>query len=823
MKTNNINSKINRYLGILILLVISASFTDSYAQHRNFPGTISGTVLDNNGNAPLEQAVIRIFKSKDSTLVTGELTDAQGNFSIKVPYGNFKVEATYTGYKKHTQDGISVTSSNPSITLETIKLSSSDISTEEITIEGQKPLVEITPEKKVINVENNLVTKGESAIDLLKKIPMVTIDNSNNVILRGSPNVKLLINGKESALTDNLDQMPADMVKNIELITNPPAKYESEGLAGIINIVLKEDEKSGMNGMVNLGAGTYDKYNGSANFNLKKDKFTVSGNYYYGTNYNTTASSTNLVNSLNSPTYTNQNDLSTFKRRFQYFSGDIDYKFNQNQSLNLRGFFGFGRFNGSDNGQNYILNNLQNLTSYFTKDNQTNTSGHHYNLSLTYDGKFKQNEQLSGNLSYSLGKFDNTLNQTLQYYDGNYVPINNTPYIEIDNRDNTHYFFNSQLDFVKPFSKDSKLELGYKGVVRSNDINYVSDTLDYNTNQYVENLDISNDFNYREQIYALYAEYGNSFGNFSFNAGLRAEQTFTKGFLVTTNQAFTSKYLDFFPTLNLMEKLGKVEQIQASYSRRINRPNNFRLNPFVNNSDPLNPVYGNPYLKPEYTDSYELNFVTAIGNTSITPSLFLRKTKNQMTKYATSTDSNVTIWTFENLGSSTSSGLDLIIGSQILKWWNLNATMSFYNLSYEGGNIDNFSAPSGFTFKGNFSTFFNLPNLFNLQLFYNYQGKNYTSQGTLKPIQSFDVGISRTFFNNSLTVMLKANDIFKTLDYNSYTSGLGFSQTSTSTYNSRGLLLTLTYNFGKQEKSNNKKKPSNNDNNKNDILNEDNQ
>lgn len=804
-------------LGIIMSLMIITFGSNTLFAQKNYPGTIKGTVVDNSG--ALSGAIVRVLKSKDSTLVNGASVGDDGTFSVSVPYGSYKISISYTGYKPYLKDGISVTNTNPTVSLGQITLSTGDVLTEEIEVEAQKPQIEITAEKKVVDVQNNLVTKGESAIDLLKKIPMVTVDNSNNVVLRGSPNVKVLINGRESPLTDNLDQMPADIVKNVELITNPPAKYSAEGLSGIINIVLKEDQDIGINGGINLGAGTDDKYNGSMNFNLKKRKVTLFGNYFYNSSFFKGNTSSDLINTVPTTTYTDENDLNNTKRRFQYFSGGLNYQFAKDQTLGLQGFFGFGKFNGSDYGLTNLLDANQNLTQYFTKSNFTNVSGHHYNISASYDGKFKKGEQLSGNLAYSTGEFDNTLNQTLEYFNPNGTPINTNPYLEIDTRNNKHWFFNSQLDFVKPFTKDSKLEAGYKGIVRQSDGYYLADTMNYNTNQYVENFDVSNEFKYKEQIYALYAQYGNSFGNFSFKAGLRGEQTYTKGTLINNDSIFTTKYFAIFPTLSMTQKLSNWEQIQASYSRRINRPNNFRINPFINRNDPLNITYGNPNLKPEYTDSYELNFVTTFGNTSITPSLFLRRTNDMMTRYIISVHGDTTTSTFTNLNSSTSYGLDLIESSQIFKFWNLNATLSFYNLTYEGGNIENFSAPSGFSFKANASTSLILPKLFNLQIFYNYFGKQYTSQGTVKSYQSMDIGVSKQFFDNSLTILLKANDIFKTIDNNYVINGLGYSQNYTNASNTRGVFLTLTYNFGQHDNNKGKKKQNNN-NNPNDMLDE---
>ena len=823
----------SKFSGILaLILFFSMTSSVVFGQHkrnfqgRNFPGTISGSVIDSASGSPLEGAAVRITRlDRDSSRARGNYTDSKGDFSVKVPYGTYKIEITYTGYKKATLTDIDVSESKAEVILNTVKLASGDISTEEINVEGQKPLIEITPEKKIINVENNIITVGETVIDMLKKVPLVQVDNNNNISLRGSANVKLLIDGKESAMTDFLDQMPADMVKDIELITNPPAKYESEGLAGIINIVLKENTNIGLNGSISATAANYDKYNGSANFNMRKDKVSIFGNFYYGTNYNISNSSSDLTNTLDSLSYTNQNDINNNRRRFSYFSGGMEYRFSKEHSLNLQGFFGTGRVNGSDYGQNSLLNGNQNLYEYFTKNNFTNGSGNRYHLSLTYNGIIKKEHQLSGNVTYSGGKFNNTLNQTLQYYDGNYIPLNNTPYKENDYRNSSNYHFNSQLDYVLNFSKVSKLETGYKGIIRYSDNNFITDTLNYNINQFIEDLATSNEFKYKEQIYALYAMYGNIFGNFSFKAGVRGEQTYTNGTLVNDNQVISSKYFDLFPSLNLSEKLGEIEQIQASYSRRIQRPNNFRLNPFVNRSNPLNLSYGNPNLKPQFTDSYELNFVTTLGKTSITPSLFYKRTHDLMTRFSTLTDSNVTVSTFVNVGSSTSYGLDLIVSSNIFKWWILNGTMSFYDLSYEGGNLDNFAAPSGYSFRGNFSTVITLPNIVNVQMYYNYNGKRYTSQGTIQPVQSFDIGISKQFFNNSLTVLLKANDIFKSIDYNSYLSGLGFTENNISIPNSRTVQLTVTYNFGKHDKQLRRRKQKNNndeDKNKDDNIDDEN-
>lgn len=334
---------------------------------------------------------------------------------------------------------------------------------------------------------------------------------------------------------------------------------------------------------------------------------------------------------------------------------------------------------------------------------------------------------------------------------------------------------------------------------RQNDNNFNSDTLNYNSNNYEVNQSISNRFKLDEYINAAYVMFSSSIKNFSYKFGLRFEQTNTKGELVTTSESFKKNYFDIFPTVNLSQKVGAGHQVQLSYSRRITRPNIWRLNPFINKYNPKFVYMGNPELKPEYSDSYEVSFMFYTPVITVTPLAFFRKNHDVITNYSYLVDSNVSLTTYRNAAGSKAYGMDLLLNSRALSWVNLNSTLSFYNTKFDSDPaLTSYAAEDGFSWKANIRAGFTLK-YFNLELFYNYTGKKINVQGNDIANSTFDVSLSKPFLKDKLTLSLKVSDLFDTSQWGQDINAAGYNSTIRNDWSSRNFGLNLSFSFGNTE------------------------
>jgi outer membrane receptor protein involved in Fe transport len=816
--------KIKQISAIAFALIFMIAF--GYAQEKQSPegkGKITGSVLDKIDNSPIEGASVTVTKEKDGSRAAGTQTDIKGAFSIEVPYGRYKLEVNLVGYSIVSVTGIVVSPKNPETALDVIKLKQGSTTTEEIEVTGERSYMQLEPDKKVFNVGQDLTNLGGSATDVLKNIPSVQVDLDGNVSLRGSGDVKIYIDGRPSGINaDNmaqmLEQIPASSIESVELITNPTAKYEAEGSSGIINIVLKRNVDFGYNGNVSMNVGTKDKYNGSFNLNLKNKKFNISTNYSY-----------RLFNMFGSGTLYRENEISSsssildqtssFTRRMNGHFGkaEIDYLLDDKNVLTFSTRFRKSERLGGENSTSTNMDNFLNLTSIYTSKSDEKDNGFDIDLSLGYSGKFKNPKNtLTAEISFSRDKDDEVNNLVQQSFDSNYTLTSN-PFLQNTYENGSRDLYNAQLDYIQPIGKDSKFETGLKALYRKNTSDFNSDTFSYSQNTWIPDINLNNDFTYKEQIYALYGIYTGKFSNFGYQLGARVEQTFTKGELIATNgETFDRKYIDVFPNINLSQKFGESSEIQLSYSRRIRRPRGHSLNPFTDYSDPYNLHSGNPDLKPEYIDSYELSFAQYLPGTVVTPSIFYRKTNNMISRTIQLIDSNTTLSTFSNDASGNAYGVELVVTSSPFKWLNFNGNVSYFKNEVKGtGSLENYNN-SNSTWTGRVMTNVILPAGFGLQAAFNYQGAMVMPQGTLDPLYSFDAAMKKDLFDKKLTINFRVSDIFKTQKFNANVNGTGFTQSFIRQRDSRTAFITLTYKFGTPEKKNmreRKKEENNNEDN----------
>lgn len=788
-------------------------------------GVISGSVIDKTTGAPIEGADVTINRVKDSSLVKGAQTDAAGKFTLQdVPNGRYYLKANLVGYNYSIVSGITINPNSLNVTVDPIKLSTGTTTTDEIVVESEKSQIEFRPDKKVFNVGKNITNQGSTVIDLLKEIPSVTVDQDNNISLRGSEGVKIMIDGRPSGLEgsnrgDMLSQISATQVESIELITNPSAKYEAEGSSGIINIIMKKDENRGMgyNGTLGLNMGTGDKYSGQLNFSLRNNKYYIYGNYGYNSRRMIFTGFNERFNYINSDSYfTDESSNARGHMRGHNAKFGMDIFLNPANTLgfsfNLRGTKR-SRFDLTDD---IVYNNANILTSQYYNTTTHEDDGFNYDIAANYTLRLKNPQQVfTADLSFSRDKDDEITNT----YDTYITPVVPEPVNRNENTKETDDAYIGELNYVHPFSKDAKLETGYRGSYKKRDNDYSIDNYDYITNQYVTDLNSSNRFIYKEQIHAFYGIYTNQIGNFGFSLGTRVEQTIVKGELMNNGQTFDRSYIDFFPSASISQKLTKTSEIQLSYARRVNRPRSRQLNPFVTISmmGGTNSLsMGNPDLNPEFTDAFELSYIQYLPFATVTPTFFYRQTKDQISRSRTLIDSITTLSTFVNYNKSKFYGGELIVNTTPVKIWTLNGTFSYYKTEIDASNLGSGLSNSGYSWTARAMSTLVLPADMSIQVSYFYSGKQYNAQGTFEPFSMLDAAFKKDFFNKRLSLTLRVSDILDEAKFKANISGAGYYETFERKRDARTFYLNLSYKFGQQEKTKfDKGKKRNNDDNNN--------
>ncbi len=802
----------NRIFITVVYILIFSSFLISQdkPKKRDFDGSdkkgkISGIVFDNETNTPIESATVQLFSQKDSSLVTGVSTNKKGEFLLEPRFGRFYLKVSFIGYNNTIINNIRLNPEIPEVNLGTIKLVAGDeMVTKEIQVEAEAPMLETQLDKKVFNVEKNIVSESGSAVDVLKNVPSVTVDADGNVSLRGSSNVKILINGRPSGILGNdptavLEQIPSKMIESIEVMTNPSSKYDPEGTAGIINIILKKQQDDGYNGNISTNVGTKDKYNTSVNLNFRKNKFNFSLSYNYRLFNMYGNGATNKQTLFNDSIYNlNSNSNAHMKMNGHFGSFGVDYNADKKNILSFAANYNYRDRYRDENSFYYSFNGQNITTNMYTNFSNEDETGKGFDLNLNHKLKFdRKKEELNTVFQYSRSSEDELSGfKQADYFTGNAFSQQN---------DNTTYsmdIFSGQSDYYKPLGEDnkSKFEAGIKGVYRSINSNYNSNYFDFVFQSWVHNSLTSNDFTYKDHVYSLYTNYGNTYKNFGYQIGLRLEQTFTKSQQLTTHEDFENNYFSFFPSIYLTQALTKTDEIQISYTRRINRPNTRVLNPFIDYTDPQNLRKGNPYLKPEYINSFELGYMKYFTALTVTGSLFYRRVDDVINRIVNLIDSTTTIVTFENMANSQSYGFELVTSGYLAKWWSLNGSISYFNTKVSGtSSIGTALDNSSNVWAGKLMSNFTFKDLLDIQFGYNYSGKMITATGSMEPMQTLDIAVKKDFFNKRVSFTIRVSDALNTQKFAIQSVSENVNLQFVRRRDSRNVFLTLTYRFGTEQ------------------------
>ncbi|WP_276132809.1 TonB-dependent receptor domain-containing protein [Polluticoccus soli] len=767
----------------------------AFAQTQEKPGKISGKII-NELKKPVEYATVTLLR-KDSTVANGGLTDESGSFSIEqTGTGDFLLRVSGIGFTTRTVNNISITPAALEKKMGTIEVASSSRSLKQVEVTAERAMIEMTAEKKVFNVEKNITSSGGSAADVLQNVPSLTIDADGDVLLRGKETT-LLIDGKPATLLAGdiataLQSLPGASIQSVEVITNPSAKYDAQGMSGIINIITKKDKKMGFNGSVTAGAGTHDKYNGGINLNLKNDKWNIFLNSNFRSNRNYQRNTTNRIN-IDS-TYFN-----TFEDNIREFGGffntiGAEYSIDQKNTVTLTQNLNRMRWGGHGTSEFNKFEQPIQIRSFEQVGGPFSTS-----TSLDYKHKFaKPAQELTTNVTYAQMWVTRTQTYHTTSFDSNGSELptvfQNAPG-QGGNRS-----LNAQADFTTPFlTKTGRLDAGLKTQLFwfYSDNDPKIDTLDDGKDQQTDSL-LLNNYDYTQHVHAAYGSFSDQHKNWSYNAGLRLEYATYEGTsLALKGNKFTNDYLGLFPSAFVSYKLPKEQAVNLSYTRRTNRPGFMQLMPYVDISNPQDTSMGNPELIPEFIHNTELSYNRQIkGGHSLMASVYYQYTQNLIERVRTFYEDNGTSFSQpQNLNHGTTYGLELTGRTQILPIWDLTANANFFRNEVSGTNVDN----SGYSWFAKMNTNLRLPAGFALQVNGNYEAPKVGVQGIQQEVYWLDIALRKNLLNNRATLVLNVSDILNTRKYTTVYDQGTFRQDVYRDKETRIGNVTFTYRFGKSE------------------------
>jgi outer membrane receptor protein involved in Fe transport len=769
-------------------------------------GIINGKITDSKSAKPVEYVTVTVTKKGDAKPLTGALTDNKGDFSIRsLPYGDYEVEISFIGYKTVRQP-VTLTSAAKKADLKVIAIEEESEELEKVEITGMKSQMKIDIDKKVFNVDQNISSTGGNASDVLNNIPSVEVTSEGDVSLRGNSAVTIWINGKASGISsDNraqiLEQMPAENIEKIEVITNPSAKYSPEGTAGIINIVLKQNRKSGYYGSVQAGVNNYGGYNLGVNFNYSSSKLESFASFGYRKGIFKGGGENHRLNYGIDTTFLDQ--ISTMNgNRNNFFSRlGATYHLTPADHLSLSGFAMLGG-GGNDNEIRYT-GNIPDSYTQSTRTTATDDRMFGGNAEFSYKHDFSKRSDIDFTLSYNQWGMKNTAEyrQNSIYADNHTSTSYQKQKTDIDPHN-----WNLQVDYTNAFDDSHKIEAGYKGTFgrESSPVETLSGTAAADA---TPTTSLYNEFIYNQDVHALYGIYSGRLGKFGYQAGLRGEYSKINTQTLGYNQShddvplFKTDYFDLFPSVFLSYSLPGDNEFQVNYTRRISRPRGGMLNSFKNITDSTNISFGNPYLSPEYSNAFELNYIKNWANHILSFSGYYRSTDN-VTQRISFIEDRVMKSTYENIAHSSSTGIELVLKDRLFRILDLTTTVNLYYYRLDGftylventGVTVNGNPQSDFAWDAKMIANVMLPAGITLQMTGDYRAKQPVAQGYVKARYSMDAGLRKSFDKFSLS--LSGRDLFKSRRRQSVTSGDGFWQDADNWRFGRNINLTLTYNFG---------------------------
>ncbi|WP_372744892.1 TonB-dependent receptor domain-containing protein [Lutibacter sp.] len=768
--------------------------------------TITGTVIDAETKQPLEYATI-ICAPLNGKSVTGGITDANGKFSVNVPQGSYDISVEFISFKTKTFKNREV---KADLNLGTILLEINAESLNEVEIIAEKSTVEIRLDKKIYNVGKDMTVKGGTASDVLDNVPSVTVDVEGNVSLRGNDNVRILVNGKPSGLvglsgTDALRQLPADAIEKVEVITSPSARYDAEGTAGILNIILRKGKALGFNSSFTGTIGNPDYFGASANLNYRTNKV----NYFTNIGYNYSKSPGKSSSDVTY--YTPLTDAATFisertkyDRKNNRFNTQFGLEYYLNDNTSITGTVLYRESDGDDASLNttngYDGSNSLLYKTFRNEDETEKDKTLEYTFNLTKNFK-KDGHKLTFDFTYG----DSSENQKATIFEEDDAGV-----LDIDAMERSFTKEDSKdilvkTDYVLPINENTQFEFGLNADLNNQITDYLLE--EYDGSDYVNNTDYSNILDFTQNVYSVYSQYGQKINKFSYLVGLRAENTDRSIKLIETNENYNDNFTELFPTINLGLEFSESENITLGYSRRLGRPRSFYLNPFETRTSKTYIRKGNIYLDPTYTNSFDFGYLKRWDKFTLNSSIYFNHSvnniewvENEDVRDVDGTETLVIIRTPVNLGSQDRYGFEFTANYTPFKWWKLTNSFNLFK-SITDGTYNNVSYDSeDSSWFTRLESRVTLPGKIEWQTSGMYMGPSEGAYTKRKAMVSLNLAFSKDVLDEKGTLSLNVSDLLNSRKRSStsYTDNT-FSETEFQ-WRSRQILLNFTYRFNQSKK-----------------------
>ena len=762
--------------------------------------TISGKVIDKETNLPLEYATIAFYNKQQNKIVTGGITDVKGHFKIPVPIGVYDISIEYISFKTQTILNKSITN-NENIGIFYLEIDAEALDAVEIIAE--RTTVEIRLDKKIYNVGKDLTVSGGTVSDVLDNVPSVSVDVEGNVSLRGNDNVRILIDGKPSGLvglnsTDALRQLPAESIEKVEVITSPSARYDAEGSAGILNIILRRSKLQGLNGAttINVSEPTATGISGNINYRTGDVNFFNTSSYNYREVPGNSFTSTRYFQSGNFLDETRR-----FDRTRKGFNTNFGIEWYVNKTSSLTAAIVIRNSDNESNTLNQLLQFDPNrvLTNESTRFDPQLQDNKTIQYSLNYTKKFKTSgHELSMEFQYEDTNEDETSNVLVNdIFSDNVITLDDQTRILL------------QADYVLPIGENTQFEFGYRGDFKDQITDYTVSLLNDDTNVFEIDTKLSNILNYREYVNAFYSQYGSKMGKFSFLFGMRLENTRITIDQPTSGDFKKKNYTGLFPTVNLNYELSDKENITFGYSRRLRRPRSYFINPFPSRSSITNIFTGNPDLDPSYSGIFDLGYLNRFGKITLSTSIYYQHATNVFNFINFDTGETAIVSGQEvpviqrspvNLSTNDRYGYELNITYNRNKKWRINGDFNFFKSITKGDfNGVNYDAEN-ISWSARLSNKYTLPGKIDWQTTLSYRGPNETSQTIRKPVFSTNVAFSKDVFKDNASIAFNVSDLFNSRKSRSDTITETYESYGEFQWRERSYNLSFTYRFNQKKK-----------------------
>ncbi|GAA4390884.1 TonB-dependent receptor domain-containing protein [Hymenobacter koreensis] len=799
---------------VLLFFVLSTAVAQTLPISKG-TGRLTGTVVHATTGKAVEYANVGLLETASGKLINGGSCDEKGQFVLgNIGAGSYKLNVSFVGYQPKTVEGVVFATADASVTLGNIALTPIAQQLGEVKVVGERELIENKVDRIVYNADKDISNAGGTASDVLQKVPLLSVDLNGNLQLRGSGNIRVLVNNKPSTilannLADALRQIPADQIKSVEVITSPSAKYDAEGTAGIVNINLKKNSLEGMNGSVNAAGGNRGGFlNGS--LNSKRGKVGLNTNVGTNVFYNVARSQSDRTEFLSDTTQSQLGQSGDFTNlgggAFAQVGLDYDLTPKDVFNLSARGNL-FGYTNDRFQGTSYQIFRPQNtgerllFQDVFGRDIITKQRDNNLDLNFGYTRTLpKPRQELSVLALYSInqGNTDYTLTQRRAEV---------RDYLENSFNDSRNQELTFQTDYVHPLDSTTTLETGLKSILRRVDSNYLIEADSLDGRGFVPVPARSNAFRYDQFVYAGYASYGFSVGkSLTFKAGSRLEHTRINGDFRTEGVSLQTDFTNLAPNLQAAWDVNKDHKLKLSYTRRVQRPSIFYLNPYINLSDRRNISSGNPRIDPELTDAYELGYNTFIKKSSVTFSAYWRQTNNAIESISRLVPSNellpttdttrVLYTTYQNLARNSTYGLSAFGSTKLTPKWNLSGNVNFYYRQVSsaalgltnGGGMFNMNLNSQWTFDKGWSAQFN--GFFN--------SRRIELQGRSSGYRTYNLAVKKELFDKKASITASViNPFNRTLVFRNNLASERFDYQNNSYFYNRQFRVSFNYRFGK--------------------------